>query len=76
MNNIDVNEVSNISVLKDASATAVYGVKGANGVILITTKRGEAGKTTLDFNYVAMGQMVSKLPEKLDSYEAMMARTR
>ena len=74
MNNIDVNEVSNISVLKDASATAVYGVKGANGVILITTKRGEAGKTTLDFNYVAMGQMVSKIPEKLDSYEAMMAK--
>lgn len=74
MNNVDVNEVSSISVLKDASATAVYGVKGANGVILITTKRGEAGKTALNFNYTAMGQMVSQLPEKLDSYEAMMAK--
>ncbi len=74
MNNIDPNEISSISVLKDASATAVFGVKGANGVILITTKRGEEGKTTLDFNYTAMGQMVSKLPEKLDSYEAMMAK--
>ena len=40
MNDIDVNEIESISVLKDASATAVYGVKGANGVILITTKRG------------------------------------
>lgn len=74
MNNVDVNEVASISVLKDASATAVYGVKGANGVILITTKRGEAGKTTMNFNYTAMGQMVSKLPEKLDSYEAMMLK--
>ena len=74
MNNVDVNEVSSISVLKDASATAVYGVKGANGVILITTKRGQVGKTTLNFNYTTMGQMISKLPEKLDSYEAMMAK--
>lgn len=74
MNNVDVNEVASISVLKDASATAVFGVKGANGVILITTKRGQVGKTSLDFNYTTMGQMVSKLPEKLDSYEAMMAK--
>jgi TonB-linked SusC/RagA family outer membrane protein len=74
MNNVDVSEVASISVLKDASATAVFGVKGANGVILVTTKRGKAGKTTLDFNYTAMGQMISKLPEKLDSYEAMMAK--
>ncbi len=39
-NDVDVNEIQSISVLKDASATAVYGVKGANGVILLTTKRG------------------------------------
>jgi len=74
MHNLDVNEISSISVLKDASATAVYGVKGANGVILITTKRGQVGKTILNFNYTTMGQMVSKLPEKLDSFEAMMAK--
>lgn len=74
MNNIDVNEVASVSVLKDASATAVFGVKGANGVVLITTKRGLKGKTQLNFNYTAMGKMVSKLPEKLDSYAAMMAR--
>ncbi|MFW5751779.1 MAG: SusC/RagA family TonB-linked outer membrane protein [bacterium] len=74
MNNIDVNEVESISVLKDASATAVFGVKGANGVILITTKRGAEGKTTLDFNYTTTGKMLSKQPDKLDSYEAMMAK--
>ncbi len=74
MNNVDVNEVETISVLKDASATAVFGVKGANGVILITTKRGKAGKTTLDFNYIATGIMLSRQPEKLDSYDAMNAK--
>jgi TonB-dependent SusC/RagA subfamily outer membrane receptor len=74
MNNIDVNEVASISVLKDASATAVFGVKGANGVILITTKRGSVGKTTLNFSYTATGSMLSKQPQKLDSYAAMMAK--
>lgn len=74
MNNIDVNEVASISVLKDASATAVFGVKGANGVILITTKRGSEGKTTLNFNYTTTGTMLSKQPQKLDSYAAMMAK--
>jgi TonB-dependent SusC/RagA subfamily outer membrane receptor len=44
MDDIDINEVESISVLKDASATAVFGVKGGNGVILITTKRGRTGK--------------------------------
>jgi TonB-linked SusC/RagA family outer membrane protein len=74
MNNVDVNEVESISVLKDASATAVFGVKGANGVILITTKRGSEGKTKLNFNYNLTGSMLSKQPDKLDSYEAMMAK--
>ena len=57
MNNVDVNEVEHISILKDASATAVFGVKGANGVILITTKRGSEGKTKLNFNYTVTGKM-------------------
>ncbi|HPT32364.1 MAG TPA: carboxypeptidase-like regulatory domain-containing protein, partial [Prolixibacteraceae bacterium] len=70
MNNVDVNEVASISVLKDASATAVFGVKGANGVILITTKRGFDGKTKLNFNYTVSGSMLSRQPQKLDSYEA------
>ena len=74
MNNVDVNEVERISVLKDASATAVFGVKGANGVILITTKRGEEGKTRLSFNYTVTGKMIAKQPAKMDSYDAMMTK--
>jgi TonB-linked SusC/RagA family outer membrane protein len=50
INNLDPNEIETISVLKDASATAVYGVRGANGVILITTKRGKIGKPTFNFS--------------------------
>ncbi|MFR9659030.1 MAG: TonB-dependent receptor [Rikenellaceae bacterium] len=46
---VDANEIESISVLKDASATAVYGVKGANGVILITTKRGTVSKPKVNF---------------------------
>ncbi|GEC72778.1 TonB-linked outer membrane protein, SusC/RagA family [Flavobacterium flevense] len=49
LNNLDPNEIETISVLKDASATAVYGVRGANGVILITTKRGKIGKPKFNF---------------------------
>ncbi|MCG1035817.1 SusC/RagA family TonB-linked outer membrane protein [Polaribacter sargassicola] len=49
INNLDPNEIESISVLKDASATAVYGVRGANGVILVTTKRGEIGKPKFNF---------------------------
>ena len=49
-NDIDPNEIQTVSVLKDASATAVYGVRGGNGVILVTTKRGEIGKPTINFS--------------------------
>ena len=47
---IDPDEIESISVLKDASATAVYGVRGANGVILVTTKRGNSGKAKVSFS--------------------------
>lgn len=49
-NDLDPNEVESISVLKDASATAVYGVKAANGVILVTTKHGRKGETKIQFS--------------------------
>lgn len=62
MNSLDANEIETMSVLKDASATAVYGVKGANGVILITTKRGKTGTAKVDFSYrIGITQLVSKL---------------
>ena len=74
MDNLDLNEVESISVLKDASATAVFGVKGANGVILITTKRGTISKPQLSFSYNTTALTVSKLPEKMDSYNALLTK--
>ena len=71
---VDVTSVATVSVLKDASATAVYGVKGANGVILITTKRGVEGKARIDVGFNATLKAVSKLPRKYDSYDGYMMR--
>ena len=53
LSSVDISSVESISVLKDASATAVYGVKGANGVILVTTKRGQEGKAKIDVGFNA-----------------------
>ncbi|MFC2081355.1 SusC/RagA family TonB-linked outer membrane protein [Bacteroidota bacterium] len=61
MNDINVTEVESISVLKDASATAVFGVKGGNGVILITTKRGKEGKAKFSFE----GEMSMESPSRI-----------
>ncbi len=65
---IDPNEIQSISVLKDAAAAAVFGVRGANGVILVTTKRGKAGKTQFSFNTRMDFQVPTRLPQFLDSY--------
>ena len=54
MDYLSADEVDNVSVLKDASATAVFGVRGANGAILITTKRGQTGKAKLDLNFAEL----------------------
>lgn len=74
MSSVEMSSVATISVLKDASATAVYGVKGANGVILITTKRGQEGKAQISVSANAVMKIPSKLPDKLDSYAGMIAR--
>ena len=71
---VDITSVATVSVLKDASATAVYGVEGANGVILITTKRGQEGKARIDIGFNATLKAVSKLPRKYDSYDGYMYR--
>lgn len=76
MNSVDVGSVKSISVLKDASATAVYGVKGANGVILITTKRGEEERAKIDVSFTATLKSASKLPNKFDSFDALAARNK
>ncbi len=49
--NINPNDIESIEILKDASSTAIYGSRGANGVVLITTKRGKTGKDEVEFNY-------------------------
>ena len=66
---LDPNEVEDITVLKDASATAVFGVRGANGVIIVTTKRGQEGKAKVSFSTSAALQMPTRLPEFTNSYE-------
>jgi TonB-linked SusC/RagA family outer membrane protein len=71
---VDITSVATVSVLKDASATAVYGVEGANGVILITTKRGQEGKARIDVGFNATLKAVSKLPRKYDSYDGYIYR--
>ncbi len=50
IDNLNPNDIESIDILKDASATAIYGSRGANGVVLITTKKGKAGKMTLNFD--------------------------
>lgn len=71
MSSVDIHSVQSISVLKDASATAVYGVKGANGVILITTKRGTEGKAKISASASSALKLVSKLPETYGSADAL-----
>ena len=66
---IDPEDIETFSVLKDASATAVFGVRGANGVILITTKRGETSKPVVDLRASFTMNTPINLPEKLGSYD-------
>lgn len=66
---IDVNEVASISILKDAAATSLYGIQGANGVILVTTKRGKIGKTNIQFNGQYGLQTPQRLPERFSSLQ-------
>lgn len=60
---VDINDIESIDVLKDASATSIYGARGANGVILITTKSAKAGKTQVNYNgYYGFEKLGKKLP--------------
>ena len=68
-NRIDPEEIESISVLKDASSTAVYGVRGANGVIIITTKRGTVGKPSLNYSGQFGLQQPSVNLEYSDAYQ-------
>jgi TonB-linked SusC/RagA family outer membrane protein len=62
-------EIESVTVLKDASATAIYGNRAANGVLLVTTKRGNAGKLQINFSAQYGLQQAARLPEFLGSYD-------
>jgi TonB-linked SusC/RagA family outer membrane protein len=66
---LDPNEVENITILKDASATALYGVKGANGVIIITTRRGKEGKAAINASVQRAIQAPVRLPKFLNAFD-------
>ena len=69
LNAIDPNEILGISVLKDASSTAVYGIRAANGVIIVTTKRGRIGKPVVNLSLNYGFTKATQLQEGLSSYE-------
>jgi|LSQX01.2.fsa_nt_gb TonB-linked SusC/RagA family outer membrane protein len=69
LNDIAPEDIESFSVLKDATATAIYGARGANGVILINTKRGEEGKITINANLKTSMETLPRLPNYLDAYE-------
>lgn len=68
LDEINVEDVESFSVLKDASATAIYGSKGANGVVLITTKHGKAGKINISAKAETFYNMLTQVPDFVDGY--------
>ncbi|MBO4827314.1 MAG: TonB-dependent receptor [Prevotella sp.] len=69
INDIPANEIEDITVLKDASSTAIYGSRGANGVILVTTKSGQAGKTKVSYNAYYSWKKIAKKYDVLSAYD-------
>ncbi|PKQ45371.1 SusC/RagA family TonB-linked outer membrane protein [Confluentibacter flavum] len=66
---LNPNDIESIDVLKDASATAIYGSRGANGVIIITTKRGKVGESTITFSNYFGWQNVEKTPKMMNAMQ-------
>lgn len=69
LSNIDVNDIESIDVLKDASSTAIYGARGSNGIILITTKSGKKGKTQVNYNAYLSVDVLSKKLDMMSNAE-------
>ena len=69
LNTIDPNEIESLSILKDAASTAVFGVRGANGVILVTTKRGDTGKPKISVSSITGIQQPLSFLTQVSSYE-------
>ena len=73
ISDISPNDIEDITVLKDASSTAIYGSQGANGVILITTKNAKSGKTQISYNGFLQTKTVSKRLDPMDTYDYVMS---
>lgn len=73
-NNLAPSDIESISVLKDASASAIYGARGANGVLVVTTKKGAKGKFSADYNNYFGMQRVTVIPEYLDGVNYALLR--
>lgn len=73
-NNLAPSDIESISVLKDASASAIYGARGANGVLVVTTKRGTKGQFSVDYNNYFGTQRVTVIPEYLDGVNYALLR--
>ena len=69
LNDIDPSDIENFSILKDASATAVYGVRGANGVVLVTTRSGQEGRAKVTWKSSATLSYSPRMPEYLRAYD-------
>lgn len=69
LNSVAPEDIERVDILKDASSSAIYGSRGANGVIVITTKRGETGKVQIDYNTYAGMSWVTKNPDMLSADE-------
>ncbi|RIV18657.1 SusC/RagA family TonB-linked outer membrane protein [Fibrisoma montanum] len=69
LTSINPNDIDNIEILKDASATAIYGARGANGVVIVTTKRGKAGAPRIDFEMYTGGQEIRKKIGLMDAFQ-------
>lgn len=73
-NSLNPDDIESISILKDADATAIYGSRGSNGVVLITTKKGKAGKTKVNFNISHGLNEAANLPKLLDLQQYLQIR--
>ena len=69
LSQININEIESISILKDASTTAIYGIKGANGVLVVKTRRGQDGRPRINVRAEGGIQMPVRTPKFLNSYE-------
>lgn len=68
-NNLSPEDIESFSILKDATATAIYGARGASGVVIVTTKHGKAGRMTVNANVKTMVEYLPKLPDYLGAYD-------